>query len=56
MPRRYYDYGGLNRYKIFENLNEIAVPAFTVLILGQLTYFINLVLGLYNRLGGQNNR
>jgi heme/copper-type cytochrome/quinol oxidase subunit 1 len=55
-PRRYYDYGELNRFKILGNLTNIAVATFVILLLGQLAYFINLFVGLYKRIGRQNNR
>lgn len=56
MPRRYYDYGEFNRLKIWSNLTNLAVITFVILLLGQLTYFINLFVGLYKRVDRQNNR
>ena len=54
-PRRYYDYGELNKFKIFGNLTDVVVIVFAILLLGQLTYFVNLFIGLFKRLGKQNN-
>ncbi len=56
MPRRYYDYGEFNIFKIFSNWTNIVVSAFFVLITGQLIYFINLFTGLYKHAAGHNNR
>jgi heme/copper-type cytochrome/quinol oxidase subunit 1 len=55
-PRRYYDYGELNKFKILGNLTDIVVIVFAILLLGQLTYFANLFIGLFKHLGKQNNR
>jgi hypothetical protein len=55
-PRTYYDYGEFNKFKIFGNLTNIALAIFVVMLLGQLTYFVNLFVGLYKRMGSENNR
>ena len=55
-PRRYYDYGEFNGYKVFGNMTNIAFAVLAILLLGQLTYFVNLFVGLYKRVGRQNNR
>ena len=55
-PRTYYDYEEFNRFKIFGNLTNIALAIFAFMLVGQLTYFINLFVGLYKRAGRQNNR
>jgi cytochrome c oxidase subunit 1 len=56
-PRRYYDYGSFTSYKIFGNMTRIIIIAFIILIFGQLTYFINLIVGLYKKvITGPNSR
>lgn len=55
-PRTYYDNGELNSFKIFGNLSNIALTTFAVLLISQLTYFINLFLGLYKGSDKLNNR
>jgi heme/copper-type cytochrome/quinol oxidase subunit 1 len=55
-PRRYYDYGEFNRFKILDNLTRIAVITFAILLLSQLAYFINLILGLLKRVSRENKR
>ena len=55
-PRRYYDYGELNNFKIFGNFTNMIVLAFLILVLGQLIYFINLIVGIYKRVDRLNNR
>ena len=54
-PRRYYDYGEWNRFKILSNPTNTAVITFAILLLSQLVYFINLIVGLIKRVGRQNN-
>jgi len=48
-PRRYYDNGIFNKYKVFSNMNTIILLTFLILVLGQLIYFINLIIGIYKR-------
>lgn len=55
-PRRYYDNAELNSFKIFGNLTNITLATFAVLLISQLTYFINLFLGLYKGADKLNNR
>ena len=54
-PRKYYDYGALNRFKILGNMTDIAVGVFALLLLGQLIYFANLFVGLYKGVDRKNN-
>ncbi|MBX3255373.1 MAG: hypothetical protein KF862_14625 [Chitinophagaceae bacterium] len=56
MPRRYYDIGQSKTYQFFGKLTTTAVVFAFILVAGQLTYLINLAIGLTKRVGGQNNR
>ena len=49
MPRRYYEIDVVSTYEIFGELPEAVAIAFVIFTLGQLTYFINLLIGLYKR-------
>lgn len=44
--RHYNDYGGSNRFKVFGNLIRINYITILILLLGQVIYFINLILGI----------
>ena len=48
-PRRYYDNDISNKYRVFNNMNTIILLTLIVLILGQLIYFINLIVGISRR-------
>ncbi len=54
-PRRYYEYGEFNKFKIFGNMTNIVVTIFALLLLVQMTFFVNLLVGLYKGVGRQNN-
>jgi len=54
--RRYLDVGQSNTFIIIDYLKNIAVKTLPIIILAQLTFLTNLVAGLYNPAGGQNNR
>jgi len=48
-PRRYYDNDISNKYRVFNNMNTIILLTLIVLLLGQLIYFVNLIIGFYKR-------
>lgn len=50
MPRRYYDHASFTVYKVINNMSEAFIIAFLLLLLVQLTYVINLFIGIYRRL------
>ena len=56
MPRRYYDIGQSKTYQFFGKLTKTVIVTAFILALGQLTYLLNLFLGVSKRVGGQNNR
>ncbi|HVK96613.1 MAG TPA: hypothetical protein VM368_02295 [Flavisolibacter sp.] len=55
-PRRYYDYGQFNSFNIFGEFAPIVITVFFIAAVGHLIYFVNLFVGLYQRVSGQNNR
>ena len=51
-PRSYYDYGDfVNRFKIFNDMSPVISVMLVLLILGQLTFLINLYVGIGNKEG-----
>jgi heme/copper-type cytochrome/quinol oxidase subunit 1 len=56
IPRRYYDIDQSKTYQFFGKLTTTAVIFAFILVIGQLTYLVNLVMGLTKRVGRQNNR
>jgi cytochrome c oxidase subunit I len=56
MPRRYYDIGQTKTFTFFVYFAKSAILLAFVLALGQLTYLVNLGVGLYRRINNQNNR
>lgn len=51
-PRRYNDYDGSNRFKFFGSLVSITSIMILILLFGQVTYFVNLIIGLAKKLQG----
>jgi len=56
MPRRYYDIGQSKTYQFFGELTKTGVAIALILALGQITYWLNLFIGLSKHQGRQNNR
>jgi heme/copper-type cytochrome/quinol oxidase subunit 1 len=56
MPRRYYDIGQSKTYSFFSDISQNTFIIACILVVGQFTYLINLVIGIYKRLSKQNNR
>jgi heme/copper-type cytochrome/quinol oxidase subunit 1 len=56
MPRRYYDIGQSHTYIFYGNFSKSLLVFACVLASGQLFYFGNLFIGLYQRSKYQNNR
>jgi cytochrome c oxidase subunit I len=47
IPRRYYDYEELDKFKMLSNFTNITATTFILFLLSQLTYCTNLFIGLY---------
>ena len=50
-PRPYYDFNGLHR----GNITEMIPLILLILLLGQATYFVNLLVGIIKKVGRQNS-
>ena len=55
-PRRYYDICQSKTIQFSTKLTGTATMIFLILIIGQITYFINLFMGLHKGVNRQNNR
>ena len=55
MPRHYHDFGQSKTFKYSGNLTKHAEIVAFILVAGQLTFLINLIIGLYRRLKRQND-
>ena len=56
IPRRYLDNGQWNELKVFRMLTKLGVIVLLILTFGQLTYLLNLTVGLYQYFRSKNNR
>jgi hypothetical protein len=48
-PRRYFDYLDLKSFMLYDNPTKAIIISFSILLLGQFIYFLNLIIGLYTR-------
>ena len=56
MPRRYLDFEESNMVSFFRRMNRTEIYIFSILIGGQLLYFLNLCIGLFRKPISKNNR
>ncbi len=57
MPRRYYDYSAWNNFSLYDNLTKVVFITVILLILAQLIYILNFILGIFrNFIAPHNSR
>ncbi len=56
MPRRYYDYNSWDTFILYNNMTKGVLVTILLLILGQIIFIVNIVIGLFKKYTGHNSR